>query len=295
MNTPNSDTADKSRPEDELIETCDSRYAAAFGLWVAVAKAQNPCDAGAAYDLALGLGMAKDRFVSEQRAKGEALERYGAAVGGACFDQTYKDALNEHGMHIGQVLSREVYLPWIGPQGPALPCRSDGLAFGNSFSAARAAAQKEWVERWALKQGFAGRNSLQPQGELDWGGRTARIWHVAAPFSVVLAVIADSDGAIYSAGAGASDIEDVARQKALEELTLATLCRDGEVLPGLFTSQETFLARYGVTHVRQLEQWKEIIPALPTPKLCYAVASPMRWADKDMWVVRALPKESIHA
>jgi hypothetical protein len=270
----------------EVVEDCESRHFAEFGLWAAVARGRDPRRMGAAFDFALGLGIGPSVAIAEARALGECLERYGASIAGVGAPAT-APVWNEEGLYRGEAPSAAVFLPWIGPAGPALPCGSEGLASAPRFGVAARRAAMEMTERQALRHAIEGRGGFLPRGEARLGPLTASLLLVPAEVPVLLAFVEQS-GRLVACGAAAAATEREAMAKALQETALAWLCADGAVLPGVFEGRETLLARHGVHRAGELTL-RSAASAIPPTEVVFADAAPAGWAAAGGSIVRALP------
>ncbi len=270
----------------EVIEDCESRFFAEFGLWATVARGRDPRRMGAAFDFALGLGIGSSEAMAGARAQGECLERYGASIAGVGAPAT-APVWNEEGMYSGVAPSAAVFLPWIGPAGPALPCGSEGLACAPRFAGAARRAALEMIERQALRHAIEGRGGFLSRGEARLGPLTASLLLVPAEAPVLLAFVEQS-GRLVASGAAAAATEAEAAAKALQEAALAWLCADGAILPGVFEGRETLLARHGVTRAGDL-MLRSGASAVPRAAVVFADAAPAGWAAAGGCIVRALP------
>jgi ribosomal protein S12 methylthiotransferase accessory factor YcaO len=270
----------------EVVEDCEIRYFAEFDLWAAVARGRDPRRVGAAFDFALGLGIGSSDAIAEARALGECLERYGASIAGVGAPAT-APVWNEEGMYSGEAPSAAVFLPWIGPAGPALPCGSEGLAFAPRFAVAARRAALEMIERQALRRAIEGRGGFLSRGEAQLGPLTASLLLIPAEVPVILALIEQS-GRLAACGAAAAATESEAVEKALQEAALAWLCADGAILPGVFEGRETLLARHDVHRAGDLALRSGASTA-PRTAVVFADAAPAGWAAEGGCIVRALP------
>lgn len=270
----------------EVVENCESRYFGEFELWAAVARGRDPRRQGAAFDFALGLGIGSSEALAGARALGECLERYGASIAGVGAPKT-APVWNEEGIYSGEAPSASVFLPWIGPSGPALPCGSEGLACAPRFAVAARRAALELIERQALRRAIEGGSGFLPRGEARLGPFTATLLLIPAEVPVILAFI-EQGGRLVASGAAAAMTEPEAVAKALQEAALAWLCADGAILPGVFEGRETLLARHDVHRAGELALCRDA-RTVPRTEVVFADATPAGWAAAGGSIVRALP------
>lgn len=270
----------------EVVEDCETRYFAEYDLWAAVARGRDPRGMGAAFDFALGLGIGPSDAIAAARAHGECLERYGASIAGVSAPAT-APVWDEEGTNRGEVPSAFVFLPWIGPLGPALPCSSEGLAYAPRLADAARRAALEMTERQALRRAIEGRGGFLPRGEARLGPLTAALLRAPAEVPVILAVI-EQGGRLAACGAAAAATEADAVAKALQEAALAWLCAEGAILPGVFEGRETLLARHGVQRAGEL-RLRSDAGTVPKAAVVFANAAPAGWAAAGACILRALP------
>lgn len=183
-------------------------------------------------DTTLGLGAGRSETEAKSRATGEVLERYGAAIVPPNVPERVQ-LLNDDGQPAGHAPPADIWLPFHRGGRPALPARSDGLAFSFDAAEARRSARAEAIERRALRQlGQAARpvgTELRSFSSPIPGGRA---FSLPAPEPVVLVLLPDAAGRLRSAGACCAPLVEAAAEAALREALLGWLIAIGAVLPG---------------------------------------------------------------